>query len=98
MVNATREVIDQGEKRDYVPLFHRPYGSVGVGRTLPPQMNAAMRGCGAAGASPCAITIPRNGPRTRGSRFPSSRPVFISLASFGNRSNLGVEWTHDTAR
>ena len=62
----------------YPTPFHRPYGSVGVGRTFPPQMNAEILGRSGVGTSPRAITIPLRGSRRRSLRFPSSPPVFMS--------------------
>lgn len=44
--------------------FHLPKGRVGLGRTFPPQMKAAMRGRrGAEPSSPRVMTIPRSGRR-----------------------------------
>lgn len=74
------EYCGTGQRRGnaYAAPFQRPKGSVGVGRTLPPQMNAEIRGWRGAGVPPRVITMPRRGPRARGSTSASSLPVLIS--------------------
>lgn len=79
--------LERGCGRQAAP-FLRPYGSVGVGRTLPPQMKAEIRGSLASGPRrPPRITIPGSG-SLHAPSCTLPRPFFVVMVSLSCGSQV----------